>query len=54
MIQTKSPFSYGVTSAAVMVVIVVTALPIDTVMNAYAQNMTTPPAAQAAKPNSGS
>lgn len=46
MIQTKSPFSYGVTSAVVMVVIVVTAPSIDTVMNAYAQNMTTPPAQQ--------
>jgi hypothetical protein len=46
MIQTKSPFNYGVTSAVVMVVVAVTNLSIDTVMDAYAQNMTTPPAAQ--------
>ena len=35
----------GVT-AVVMVVAAVTALSIDTAMNAYAQNMTTPPTAQ--------
>ena len=45
MIQTKLPFGMGVT-AVVMVVAAVTALSIDTAMNAYAQNMTTPPAAQ--------
>ena len=44
MIQTKLPFGLGVT-AVVMVVAAVTALSIDTAMNAYAQNMTTPPAA---------
>ena len=54
MIQTKSLFSYGGTGAVVMAVIAVTTLSIDTAKNAYAQNMTTPPAAQAAKPNSGS
>jgi hypothetical protein len=46
MIQTKSLFSYGVTAAVVMVVVAVTTLSIDTAMNTYAQNMTTPPAAQ--------
>jgi len=46
MIQTKSLFSYGVTAAVVMAVIAVTVLSIDTAMNAYAQNMTTPSAAQ--------
>jgi hypothetical protein len=46
MIQTKSPFSYGVTAAVVIMVIVVTTLSIDTVINAHAQNMTTPAAAQ--------
>jgi hypothetical protein len=46
MIQTKSPFSYGVTAAVVIMVIVVTTLSIDTVINAHAQNMTTPPVAQ--------
>jgi hypothetical protein len=45
MIQTKLPFGLGVT-AVVMVVVAVTALSIDTAMNAYAQNMTTPPTAQ--------
>jgi hypothetical protein len=45
MIQTKLPFGVGVT-AVVMVVVAVTALSIDTAMNAYAQNMTTPPTAQ--------
>jgi hypothetical protein len=45
MIQTKLPFGMGVT-AVVMVVAAVTALSIDTAMNAYAQNMTTPPTAQ--------
>ena len=37
-----------------MVVVAVTTLSIDTVLDAYAQNMTTPSAAQAAKPNSKS
>jgi hypothetical protein len=46
MIQTKSPFSYGVTAAVVIMVIVVTTLSIDTVINAHAQNITTPPAVQ--------
>ena len=46
MIQTKSLFSYGVTAAVVMAVIAVTTLSIDTAQNAYAQNMTTPSAAQ--------
>ena len=46
MIQTKSIFGYGITAAVVMVVAAVTALSIDTAMNAYAQNMTTPPTAQ--------
>ena len=54
MIQTKSLFSYGVTAAVVMTVVAVTTLSIDTAMNAYAQNMTTPPAAQQTKSNSGS
>ncbi|MFZ0265937.1 MAG: hypothetical protein WAL42_12720 [Nitrososphaeraceae archaeon] len=45
MIQTKLPFGMGVT-AVVMVVAAVTALSIDTAMNAYAQYMTTPPTAQ--------
>jgi hypothetical protein len=45
MIQTKLPFGMGVT-AVVMVVVAVTALSIDTAMNAYAQNMTTPLTAQ--------
>jgi hypothetical protein len=45
MIQTKLPFGMGVT-AVVMVVAAVTALSIDTAINAYAQNMTTPPTAQ--------
>lgn len=45
MIQTKLPFGMGVT-AVVMVVAAVTALSIDTAMNAYAQIMTTPPTAQ--------
>ena len=46
MIQTKSPSGYGVTAAVVMVIAAITALSVDTAMNAYAQNMTTPPAAQ--------
>ena len=46
MIQTKSPFSYGDTAAVVMMVIMVITPTIDTAMNAHAQNMTTPPAAQ--------
>lgn len=45
MIQTKLPFGLGVTAVA-MVVAAVTALFIDTAMNAYAQNMTTSLAAQ--------
>jgi hypothetical protein len=45
MIQTKFPFGLGVT-AVVMVVTAVTALSIDTAMNAYAQNMTTSLAVQ--------
>ncbi|MGI0001762.1 MAG: hypothetical protein ACRD42_01640 [Nitrososphaeraceae archaeon] len=45
MIQTKLPFGLGVT-AVVMVVAAVTALSIDTTMKAYAQNITTSPAAQ--------
>ena len=45
MIQTKLPFGLGVT-AVVMVVTAVTALSIDTAMNAYAQNLTTSPTAQ--------
>ena len=45
MIQTKLPFGLGVT-AVVIVVTAVTALSIDTVMNAYAQNLTTSLAAQ--------
>ena len=44
MIQTKLPFGLGVT--AVVMVVAVTALSIDTAMNAYAQNMTTSLAAQ--------
>jgi cytoskeletal protein RodZ len=43
MIQTKSIFGYGITTAVVMVVAAIAAL---TVLNAYAQNMTTPPTAQ--------
>jgi hypothetical protein len=46
MIQTKSPFSCGVTAAVVIMVIVVTTLSIDTVINTHAQNMTTPAAQQ--------
>jgi type II secretory pathway predicted ATPase ExeA len=45
MIQTKLPFGLGVT-AVVMVVTAVTALSIDTSMNAYAKNLTTSPTAQ--------
>jgi hypothetical protein len=45
MIQTKSLFGYGVT-AVVMVVAAITGLSTDSAMNAYAQNMTTPPPAQ--------
>jgi len=45
MIQTKLPFGLGVT-VVVMVVAAVTALSIDIANNAYAQNMTTSPAAQ--------
>lgn len=40
MIQTKFPFGLGVT-AVVFVVRAVTALSIDTAMNAYTQNLTT-------------
>lgn len=39
MIQTKSIFGYGITTAVVMVVAAIAAL---TVLNAYAQNTTTP------------
>jgi hypothetical protein len=46
MIQTKSPSGYVVTAAVVMVIAAITALSVDTAINAYAQNMTTPPAAQ--------
>jgi hypothetical protein len=46
MIQTKLPFSCGFAAAVVIMVIVVATLSIDTVINAHAQNMTTPPAAQ--------
>jgi len=46
MIQTKSFLGYGVTAAVVMVIAAITALSVDTALNAYAQNMTTPPAAQ--------
>jgi hypothetical protein len=46
MIQTKSPFRYGITAAVVIMVIVVTTLSIDTVINTHAQNMTTPAAQQ--------
>jgi hypothetical protein len=45
MIHTKSLFGYGVT-AVVIVVAAITVLSTDTAMNAYAQNMTTPPPAQ--------
>jgi hypothetical protein len=43
MIQTKSIFGYGITAAVVIVVANITAL---AAVNAYAQNMTTPPTAQ--------
>ncbi|HJY15266.1 MAG TPA: hypothetical protein VJ225_04480, partial [Nitrososphaeraceae archaeon] len=43
MIQTKSIFGYGITTAVVMVVAAIAAL---TVLNAYAQNTTTPSTAQ--------
>ena len=46
MIQTKSIFGYGITAAVVLTVAAITALSIDIALNAYAQNMTTPPAAQ--------
>jgi hypothetical protein len=46
MIQTKSFLGYGVTAAVVMVIAAITALSVDTALNAYAQNMTTPAAAQ--------
>jgi hypothetical protein len=46
MIQTKSFLGYGVTAAVIMVIAAITALSVDTALNAYAQNMTTPPAAQ--------
>jgi hypothetical protein len=45
MIQTKSLFGYCVT-AVVTVIAAITVLSTDTAMNAYAQNMTTPPPAQ--------
>jgi hypothetical protein len=43
MIQTKSTFGYGITTVVVMVVAAIVAL---AAVNAYAQNMTTPPTAQ--------
>jgi hypothetical protein len=46
MIQTKSLFGHGVIAAVVMMIAAITALSVDTSMNAYAQNMTTTPAAQ--------
>jgi hypothetical protein len=46
MIQTKSIFGYGITAAVVLTVAAITALSIDIALNAYAQNMTTPPIAQ--------
>ena len=46
MIQTKSIFGYGITASVVLTVAEITALSIDISLNAYAQNMTTPPAAQ--------
>jgi hypothetical protein len=46
MIQTKSLFGHGVIAAVVMMIAAITALSVDTALNAYAQNMTTPPAAQ--------
>jgi hypothetical protein len=46
MIQTKSIFGYGITAAVVLTVAAITALSIDIALNAYAQNMTTPPTAQ--------
>jgi hypothetical protein len=46
MIQTKSLFGHGVIAAVVMMIAAITALSVDTAMNAYAQNMTTTPAAQ--------
>jgi hypothetical protein len=45
MIQSQSPFSNGV-AAVVIAIVAITALSIDTAINAYAQNMTTPSAAQ--------
>jgi hypothetical protein len=46
MIQTKPIFGYGITAAVVLTVAAITALSIDIALNAYAQNMTTPPTAQ--------
>jgi hypothetical protein len=46
MIQTKSIFGYGITAAVVLTVAAITALSIDIALNAYAQNMTTPPTVQ--------
>jgi hypothetical protein len=46
MIQTKSLFGHGVTAAVVMMIAAITALSVDTALNAYAQNMTTTPPAQ--------
>jgi hypothetical protein len=43
MTQTKSVSGYGITTAVVMVIAAIVAL---TALNAYAQNMTTPSAAQ--------
>lgn len=46
MIQTKSIFGYGITAAVVLTVAAITALSIGIALNAYAQNMTTPPTVQ--------
>ena len=46
MIQTKSIFGYGITAAVVLTVAAITDLSIDIALNAYAQNMTTPPTVQ--------
>jgi hypothetical protein len=46
MIQTKSIIGYGITAAVVLTVAAITALSFDVALNAYAQNMTTPPTVQ--------
>jgi hypothetical protein len=46
MIQRKSLFGRGVATIIVMAVTAITTISLDTAMNAYAQNMTTPPAQQ--------